>query len=69
VGARRATGGRARRDRQRGGDADTNAAIAGGALGAAQGLGALPERWTARLEYAAELRALAPRLATLRGAS
>jgi ADP-ribosyl-[dinitrogen reductase] hydrolase len=50
----------------RGGDADTNAAIAGGALGAAQGLGALPRRWLTRLEYEAELRELALRLRALR---
>jgi ADP-ribosyl-[dinitrogen reductase] hydrolase len=51
----------------RGGDTDTNAAIAGGALGAAHGVEAVPDRWTTRLEYAAELRALAPWLAAARG--
>lgn len=35
----------------RGGDADTNGAIAGGLLGVAHGASAIPDRWIRRLEY------------------
>lgn len=42
-----------------GGDADTNGAIAGGILGARDGLGAWPARWTDMLEYRGELLAAA----------
>lgn len=51
-----------------GGDADTNAAVAGALLGARDGLGGLPATWLSRLEdreaIEAEARALVP-LATL----
>lgn len=49
-----------------GGDADTNAAIAGGLLGARDGTSALPGRWCDVLEYAAELRRAAPRVVAIR---
>ena len=42
-----------------GGDADTNGAIAGGILGARDGLDAWPTRWTDVLEYREELLAAA----------
>lgn len=38
-----------------GDDADTNGAIAGGLLGARDGLGAIPARWTTRLRLGPEL--------------
>ena len=43
----------------RGGDADTNGAIAGGILGARDGASALPDRWVATLGLADEFRAAA----------
>lgn len=45
-----------------GGDTDTNAAVAGGLLGARDGVRAIPGRWLAQLPAAAELEALAVRL-------
>ncbi|MBI4944078.1 MAG: ADP-ribosylglycohydrolase family protein [Actinobacteria bacterium] len=42
-----------------GGDADTNGAIAGGLLGARDGLGALPEAWLGRLQLRDEFLAAA----------
>ncbi|HEY0636213.1 MAG TPA: ADP-ribosylglycohydrolase family protein [Pseudonocardiaceae bacterium] len=50
----------------RGDDADTTGAIAGGLLGARDGLGAVPARWLERLEYRAEFNGLAERLTALR---
>lgn len=50
-----------------GGDTDTNAAIAGGLRGAADGVAAVPERWLVALEHGSELQVAAPRLSTLRG--
>ncbi len=46
-----------------GGDTDTNAAVAGGLLGARDGEGAIPERWLAALPDLDRLRTLAARLA------
>jgi ADP-ribosylglycohydrolase len=43
-------------------DADTNAAIAGGLLGVRDGAAAIPARWVARLQFAAEFTAAADRL-------
>jgi len=45
-----------------GGDTDTNAAVAGGLLGARDGEGAVPERWVAQLPEVERLRTLAARL-------
>ncbi|WP_352396460.1 ADP-ribosylglycohydrolase family protein [Kineosporia sp. NBRC 101677] len=42
-----------------GGDTDTNGAIAGGLLGARDGLSAWPGSWTERLQFDAEFRAAA----------
>lgn len=42
-----------------GGDTDTNAAVAGGLLGARDGAGAWPSRWLDRLQFGAEFRAAA----------
>ena len=39
---------------QLGGDADTNGAIAGGLLGARDGIDAIPERWRDKLQYGSE---------------
>ncbi|CUU56888.1 ADP-ribosylglycohydrolase [Parafrankia irregularis] len=50
----------------RGDDSDTTGAIAGGLLGARDGVGAVPPRWAERLEYATEIAHLAPALHTLR---
>lgn len=47
-----------------GGDADTNGAIVGGALGARDGLEAWPDRWITKLEFRDELLAAAERFAT-----
>jgi ADP-ribosylglycohydrolase len=44
-------------------DTDTNAAIAGGLLGARDGAGAIPERWLDTLQFAAEFTAAADLLA------
>ncbi len=49
-----------------GGDADTTAAVAGGLLGARDGLGAVPGRWVERLEYRQRLAALVPGLLAAR---
>jgi len=46
-----------------GSDTDTNAAIAGGLLGARDGAGALPAGWVQRLQFADEFRTAATRLA------
>jgi len=46
-----------------GGDTDTNAAVAGGLLGARDGERAVPARWLAEIPRADHLRALAERLA------
>ncbi len=46
-----------------GGDTDTNAAVAGAALGARYGRGALPERWVASLRDARHLLTLGEALA------
>jgi len=45
-----------------GGDTDTNAAVAGGLLGARDGEGAIPDRWIAALPQVERLRDLAARL-------
>lgn len=45
-----------------GGDTDTNAAVAGGLMGARDGESAVPARWVAQLREAARIRALAHRL-------
>lgn len=49
-----------------GGDTDTNGAIAGGLLGARDGVGAIPERWREKLALRDELEAAAVALAQLR---
>jgi ADP-ribosyl-[dinitrogen reductase] hydrolase len=49
-------------------DADTVAAMAGNLVGAYLGEAALPGRWLADLEFAAELRATADQLWALAGA-
>ncbi len=51
-----------------GNDADTNAAIAGGLLGARDGAAAIPGRWQRLLQFGAEFAAAAPVLADLRTA-
>lgn len=48
-----------------GGDTDTNGAVAGAALGAAAGAGAIPERWLARISGTEHLRTLGARLGNL----
>lgn len=50
-----------------GGDADTNAAIAGGWIGARDGASRLPTRWLRPLWLGSELRAAAAEFARLRG--
>lgn len=45
-----------------GGDTDTNGAVAGAALGAKHGAGAIPKRWTSNVGRLDELTALADRL-------
>jgi ADP-ribosylglycohydrolase len=52
----------------RGGDADTTGAVAGGLLGARDGLAAIPARWLGALTTRARLVQLAKALAGLRGA-
>lgn len=47
-------------------DADTNAAIAGGLLGARDGAGAIPARWRALLQFGPEFTEAAPELAAMR---
>jgi ADP-ribosyl-[dinitrogen reductase] hydrolase len=49
----------------RGDDADTTGAIAGGLLGARDGHAAIPERWARVLEYGPEAHGLADRFAAL----
>jgi ADP-ribosyl-[dinitrogen reductase] hydrolase len=49
----------------RGDDADTTGAIAGGLLGVRHGVDAIPARWLERLEYRAEFEELAARLTAL----
>ena len=49
----------------RGGDADTNAAIAGGLLGARHGRSAVPDRWVGRLEQRSRIERGAAQLAEL----
>lgn len=46
-----------------GNDTDTNAAIAGGLLGARDGEDAVRRRWTSKLQFATELRSIALQLA------
>jgi ADP-ribosylglycohydrolase len=46
-----------------GNDTDTNAAIAGGLLGARDGASAIPQRWRARLQFGAEFATAATVLA------
>jgi len=50
----------------RGDDADTTGAIAGGLLGVRDGVAAIPDRWLERLEYRAEFTELAAALARRR---
>ena len=50
----------------RGDDADTTAAIAGGLLGIIHGEAGIPQRWTQQLEYAPELVAAAAPIETIR---
>jgi len=42
-----------------GADTDTNAAIAGGLLGARDGIGGIPERWLAKLQFGKEFEEIA----------
>jgi ADP-ribosylglycohydrolase len=48
-----------------GNDTDTNGAIAGGLAGVRDGLGGIPERWVATLQFADEFLAAADALADL----
>lgn len=48
-----------------GGDTDTNAAVAGGLMGARDGLRAVPPRWLAQIPGTAELEQLALRLVNI----
>ncbi|MFD8493303.1 ADP-ribosylglycohydrolase family protein [Amycolatopsis sp. NPDC059657] len=50
----------------RGDDADTTGAIAGGLLGVRDGAAAIPERWLTTLEYRDEFEKLADQLLTIR---
>ena len=50
----------------RGDDADTTGAIAGGLVGVSQGVKAIPSRWRRLLEYRGRLEAAVPRLVDLR---
>jgi ADP-ribosylglycohydrolase len=52
-----------------GNDADTNAAIAGGLLGARDGSGAIPSRWVRVLQFADDFRSAAAVLAARRSAT
>jgi ADP-ribosylglycohydrolase len=47
-----------------GGDTDTNAAIAGGLLGARDGAAAIPSRWRVKLQFAAEFETAAKELSS-----
>ncbi len=49
-----------------GGDTDTNAAIAGGLVGARDGATTIPDRWVSVLQYGAELAAAATAIDALR---
>jgi ADP-ribosylglycohydrolase len=49
-----------------GGDTDTNAAIAGGLLGARDGAAAIPARWRGLLQFGDEFSAAATDLALAR---
>lgn len=51
----------------RGDDADTTGAIAGGLVGVLQGVDAIPARWLREIEYRDRLQAAVPRLRALRG--
>ncbi len=51
-----------------GNDADTNAAIAGGLLGARDGAAAIPRRWTRQLQFGSEFASAAAELAARRPA-
>ncbi len=51
----------------RGHDADTTAAIAGGLLGIIHGEEGIPQRWTQQLEYTPKLVQAAVQIATIRG--
>ncbi len=53
----------------RGDDADTTCAIAGGLLGVIHGADAIPSRWLDKLEYADKMIAAATELARLRSAA
>ena len=48
-----------------GGDADTNAAVAGSVLGAKFGFSGIPQKWVEGLRYRSELEARVDRLLTL----
>jgi ADP-ribosylglycohydrolase len=48
------------------GDSDTDAAIAGGLLGARDGAGQIPQRWAAKLRFAPEFTAAAATIAAWR---
>jgi len=52
-----------------GNDADTNAAIAGGLLGARDGAAAIPRQWTRQLQFGSEFASAAAELAARRPAS
>ncbi len=52
-----------------GGDADTNAAVAGGLLGAHLGVSAIPARWCYTIEYGPEIAQLLPQLLKVRDSS
>ena len=53
----------------RGDDADTTGAIAGGLLGVQRGVDAIPERWRDKLEYADRMCGAADELARMRSAT
>ncbi|KAF2257616.1 ADP-ribosylglycohydrolase family protein [Lojkania enalia] len=48
-----------------GGDTDTNGAIAGGLLGARDGIEAIPERWLEKLQFRREFEGIATRILEL----
>ena len=50
----------------RGGDADTTGAVAGGLLGTGEGAGGIPERWATAILAGPRMRQLAVHLAALR---
>ncbi|KAM4064569.1 ADP-ribosylglycohydrolase [Hirsutella rhossiliensis] len=50
-----------------GGDTDTNAAVAGGLLGARDGVEAVPAEWAVKLQFASEFREIALALTTGEG--